>query len=190
MVRVRGPSPSSPRRLPVSAVRRRRAGRPDASRSTTRSTTMIGKTTVSILTDAPRTEPAPTSRPVQSPAQPGGAAAVPEQVELFTDAKSGLWAAITTGVCVTVAATGNLVLLAASLGSAAPPATHWHFGGVLAWGFTFGTPCGVMAGLLRLILPVASWSEVWRRWAISLGSATVAAVASALFVGLLYGVAW
>jgi hypothetical protein len=53
-----------------------------------------------------------------------------------------------------------------------------------------GAPFGVMVGLLRLILPVASWSEVRGRWAISLGAAGAGTVAVALFVGLLYGVAW
>jgi hypothetical protein len=57
---------------------------------------------------APRLIPLPVAADATTPAG---------QVELFTDAKSGLWAAATTAFCVAAAA-GNLTLLAASLGSA------------------------------------------------------------------------
>jgi hypothetical protein len=145
---------------------------------------------VSTASDHPDPVSEPRRLPSRPPPDPAGTPTAPDQVELFTDAKSGLWAAVTTGVCVVVAATGNLVLLAASLGAAAPAATPWHVAGALQWGSTIGGPCGVVVGLLRFILPVASWPEVWRRWAISLGAAGAAALAVALFVGLLYGVAW
>jgi hypothetical protein len=146
---------------------------------------------VSIDTELQRPEPSPLSYPAQgTPAGPAGPAVGPDQAGLFSDAKSGLWAAVTTGFCVVVAGGGYLVLLAAGLGSAAPSGTHWNIGGVLAWGVAVGAPVGIMVGLLRLILPVTSWPEVWRRWAISLGAAVVATAAVGLCAALLYGVAW
>jgi hypothetical protein len=130
------------------------------------------------------------SPPVQVPGPGRARATGPDRTELFTDVMSGHWAVITTVFCVTVAGTGNLVLLAASLGSSAPSTTDWHLGGVFSSGLTVAAPLGVMVGLLRLILPVASWSAVRRRWAISLGAALVTTAAGGLLVGLLYGVAW
>jgi hypothetical protein len=112
------------------------------------------------------------------------------QVELFSDAKSSLWAAVTTTFCVAATAVGNLALLAASLGSAAPPGTAWHLSGALAWGLTVGAPSGVIVGLLRLSLPVASWSVVRKRWGVSLVAAGAATATGFMFVALLYGVAW
>jgi hypothetical protein len=114
----------------------------------------------------------------------------PGQVTLFTDAKSGLWAAATTAFCVAAAAAGNLALLAASLGSSASPTTEWRLGTALAWGLTVGAPLGVIVGLLRLILPVASRSAMRQRWGASLVAASVATAAGCMFVTLLYGVAW
>jgi hypothetical protein len=112
------------------------------------------------------------------------------QVELFTDTKSGLWAVVTTAFCVAAAAAGNLVLLAASLGSAAAPTTEWRLSNALGWGLTVGASLGVIVGLLRLILPVASWPDMRGRWVVSLIAAGVATVTGCMFFALLYGVAW
>jgi MFS family permease len=132
------------------------------------------------------------SVPTRELAVPASAsAAVPaEQVELFTDAKSGLWAAATTAFCVAAAAAGNLALLAASLGSAASPTTQWRLADALVWGLAAGAPLGVVVGLLRLVLPVASWPAMRQRWGVSVVAASVASAAGCMFVTLLYGVAW
>ena len=138
---------------------------------------------------ADRASASPPEHPVPLPVT-RGATTPSGQVELFTDAKSGLWAAATTAFCVAAAAAGNLALLAASLGSAASPSTEWRLGGALVWGLAAGAPLGVIVGLLRLVLPVARWSDMRQRWGVSLVVAGVATAAGCMFVTLLYGVAW
>jgi hypothetical protein len=121
------------------------------------------------------------------PGEAGSAKAEP--AVMFTDVKSGFWAGTTTVFCVAVAGAGNLVLLAAALGQSARSG-HWDFGGVVMWGLAVGVPVGIIVGLLRLILPVRNWQETRGRWAISIGAAVVAALATGLSVGLLYAIAW
>jgi hypothetical protein len=57
-------------------------------------------------------------------------------------------------------------------------------------GLTVGASLGVIVGLLRLILPVASWSDMRHRWVVALIAAGVATVTGCMFFALLYGVAW
>jgi hypothetical protein len=111
-------------------------------------------------------------------------------VELFTDAKSGLWAGVTTIFCVAVVGAGNLLLLAATLGQGAPNNQHWDVGNLMTWVIFVGLAVGSIIGLLRFILPVKPWREMKDGWVTALGAAGIGFLSSGVIVGVLYVIAW
>jgi len=132
--------------------------------------------------EGPRSGSAGETPPATTPAS--------DSADLFTDAKGGLWAGITTAVCVGVVALGNLLLLAAAYGHDTAP-DLWV---LLGWGAAISAGVGVVAGVADAFL--ASRSEKWKahrltkpvRRAVELG--VTAAVGTGVLVALLFGTAW
>jgi MFS family permease len=109
--------------------------------------------------------------------------------DLFTDAMGGLWAGITTAVCVGVVALGNLLLLAAAYGHGATP----HAWVLLGWAAAISAGVGVVAGVADAFLASRMEKRKARhprsaRRALELGVA--AAVGTGVLVALLFGTAW
>lgn len=74
----------------------------------------------------------------------------PEQVEphesaLYTDARGGFWAGVTSAVCVGIVAVGNLMLLAAALGQ---ESTIRLFPGVFVWVLSAGLTVGLVVMMI------------------------------------------
>jgi hypothetical protein len=109
--------------------------------------------------------------------------------DLFADAMGGLWAGITTAVCMGVIALGNLLLLAAAYGHNTAP-DPWV---LLGWGAAISAGVGVVVGVADAFLASRIAKRKVRRSkparrALELGVA--AAVGTGVLVALLFGAAW
>ena len=106
-------------------------------------------------------------------------------IDLFADANGGLWAGITTAVCVGVVALGNLLLLAAAYGHDTTP-DAWV---ILGWAAAISAGVGAVAGVADAFLASRrkKRSRSARR-AVELG--VTAAVGTGVVAALLFGTAW
>jgi hypothetical protein len=103
----------------------------------------------------------------------------------------GMWAAATAVLCVVVVGIGNLMLLAASLGQATPLPGHWSCYRAALWGVMVGLSAGAIIGLLGLIWARQAGGHTRRlRVTVAAEAAGIGFVATALFVALLYRIAW
>lgn len=110
---------------------------------------------------------------------------------LFTDAMGGLWAGITTILCVVVVAIGNLVLLAATLGASARQPGHWSYDRAAIWAGLIGGATAVITLMLGVIWVCSGCGRTWRRrMTIVCGYAAVGGLLTSLLVAALYGIAW
>jgi hypothetical protein len=73
------------------------------------------------------------------------AQAEPHESALYTDAKGGFWAGVTSAVCVGIVAVGNLMLLAAALGQ---ESTMKLFPGVFVWVLSTGLAVGIVVTMI------------------------------------------
>src|SRR5215470_10309142 len=81
----------------------------------------------------------PPTQPVDKAALPVDQLAPPAGgVDLFSDARSGFWAGVTTFFCVAIVAAGNLVLLAAAIGHAGFQPARWSVLHATIWGVVVG----------------------------------------------------
>jgi hypothetical protein len=77
----------------------------------------------------------------------GVATSAPQESALYTDAKGGLWAGVTSAVCLGTVAVGNLMLLAAALGQ---DTRIRLFPGVFVWVVGTGLAVGVIVTMALL----------------------------------------
>lgn len=107
---------------------------------------------------------------------------------LYTDAKGGFWAGVTSAVCVGIVAVGNLMLLAAALGQ---HSTIRLFPGVFLWVLSTGFTVGIVVAMILHGKHVrggqnrrrgkVDWSAIF--WGIA------AAMAVGFLVAVLFGIA-
>lgn len=102
-----------------------------------------------------------------------------DPTDLFSDAKGGFWAAITTAFCVLIGGGAHLVLLAADLGATKDGNINWWLVVPL---FVLGPALLVGSAAWAL----ASWQQVRGAEKVGVGAGAVAA----LFTGVLCLVAW
>lgn len=86
----------------------------------------------------------------QGTALPGTNPAASHHEDLYTDARGGMWAGLTTGVCVGVVAMSNLMLLAAAFGQESGIEPNLN---IVLWVLGTGLATGLVAGSIRLAKP-------------------------------------